>query len=133
MEELWCQKVEREAGEKLAALMSLPTPESQDDLGTEETFDPWSLFPLYGSYDGTFDKCALDVLCEIRDGNKVRQDLGAEMFREMMCNLHLCSYGTSPRACFPTQEFRELLPAFIAKWEAYSLIVWDGWRAQTDA
>jgi hypothetical protein len=124
-EELWCHKVDREAGERLEALLALPMPASRYDFGDEAFFDPWSLFPLlYGSYSGEFDECALDVLREIQSGDKVRDDLGAEMFREMLCNLHLCDYGTSPRVCFPTPELRKLLPDFIAKWEAYSAIQW---------
>jgi len=126
MEELWCHKVDREAGERLAALMALPMPESEYELGAEGSFDPWSLFPIYGTYDSDFDQCAIEVLEELRTGEKIRNDLGAEMFREMLCNLHLCDYGTSPRVCFPTQEFKALLPSFIDKWKAYSALHWDG-------
>jgi hypothetical protein len=124
MEELWCHKVQREAGEKLDALMAMPLPSSIYESDAE-SFDPWSLFPLYGSYSGEFDECALDVLRELRDGQKERRDLAAEMFREMLCNLELCDYGTSPRVCFPTPEFRERLPRFIEMWEAYSAAQWS--------
>lgn len=121
--EPWNQRVEREAAEKIAALLALPVPESPHDGGAG-VFDPWDIFPLYGSYSSDFDECALDVLRELQAGVKVRDDLGAEMFREMLCKLHLCSYGTSPRGCFPTESFREQLPAFVEKWAAYSAVQW---------
>lgn len=130
-EEPWYIKVEREAGEKLAALLAQPLPETEYDIGSLDEdgndlfFDPWAMFPLlYGNYSGEFDACAIAVLEELRDNRKTRSDLGAEMFREMLCNLHLCSYGTSPRVCFPTTDFRLHLPALIAKWRAYSLLHW---------
>jgi hypothetical protein len=122
-EERWCDKVDREAGEKLEALLALPL----DDgfMSTGECFEPWSLFPcVYGSYSGDFDKCAIDALTELVEGKKRRSDLGAEMFREMLCNAHLCDYGTSPRVCFPTREFLELLPVLLEKWKAHSLAYW---------
>lgn len=123
MEELWIHRVQREAAEKLDALMARPLATSQDDLDADN-FDPWSLFPLYGSYSSDFDECALDVLRELRDDRKERRDLGAEMLREMLCNLEFCEYGSSPRVCFPTPQFRERLPRFIEMWEAYSAVQW---------
>jgi hypothetical protein len=117
-------RVEREAAEKLAALLILPLPDP-DCLGEVGRFDPWSLFPLYGAYDSEFDECALAVLRELLAGKKARDDLAAEMFREMLCNLGLCDYGTSPRVCFPTAALREQLPALIEKWEAFSALHWS--------
>lgn len=125
-EEPWHERVKREAAEKLTALLALPMPESRYDCGAEGYFDPWSLFQLYGSYSSDFDECVLEVLRELRDDIKNRRDLAAEMFREMLCNLNLCDYGTSPRACFPTTRFRALLPELIDKWEAYSAVQWSG-------
>ena len=122
-EESWSERVDREAGEKLAALLALPL--NDGCMSDGEYFDPWSLFPaLYGTYCGSFDKSAIEVLTELAKGEWKRSDLGAEMFREMLCTAHLCDYGSSPRVCFPTREFRELLPAFIEKWKAYSLAHW---------
>ncbi len=123
-EELWCQKVDREAAEELQAMLALPNDE-QGYMSEGESFDPWDLFPLlYGSYCGSFVRCAIEVLSELKDGEKRRDDLGAEMFREMLCNKHLCDYGTSPRVCFPTSNFRPLLVPLIEKWKAYSLVKW---------
>lgn len=130
-DELPVYRRQREAGEALAALMAKPMPATEYDIGScaddgsDLFFAPWSMFPLiYGSYSGEFDQCAIAVLKELRDHTKVRSDLGAEMFREMLCNLDLCSYGTSPRVCFPNSEFEALLPELIAKWEAFSAIQW---------
>ena len=132
-EELRITKVEREAGERLAAILALPMPEGRDFIGCDGEFDPWKVFPaLYGSYCSDFDVCAVEVLCEIRDGEKKRHDLGAEMLREMLCVSNLCSYGTSPRVCFPTQQFSELLPSLIDKWRIYAALQWgDGWYEDT--
>ena len=125
MSELPCMKIDREAGERLAALLALPMPESGDMLGTEGEFDPWEIVPgLYGSYSSEFDKLAIEVLCDVRDGTHMRTGLDAEIFREMLCTAHLCDYGTSPRACFPTTEFRELLPVLIERWRAYAELAW---------
>lgn len=125
--ELWVDRLEREAAEKLDALMALPLPEHELDVGSDEFFDPWRLFPLlYGTYSNDFDECALDVLRELDNKTKVRDDLGAEMFREMLCRLNLCTYGTSPRVSFPTSPFFQRLPKLIALWEAYSAMQWKG-------
>lgn len=113
-------------------VLARPLPESPDMLGIEGEFDPWDIFPtLYGSYCSSFDQCALDVLSEIRDGHRKREDLGADMLREMLCTSNLCDYGTSPRVCFPTQQFSELLPALIEKWRTYAILAWgDDFNSQ---
>lgn len=118
-------KAQREAADRVRGLLSLPMPEASDMLGTEGEFDPWDLFPcLYGSYSGEFDKLAIEVLCELRDKTIRRGDLAAEMFREMLCNADLCEYGTSPRVCFATSYFAEVLPALIERWRAYAELAW---------
>jgi hypothetical protein len=123
MNELPYQKADREAAEKVAAELRKPLAESAEENFGPDNFDPWELFPLFGSYSSDFDEMAIEVLKGL-DENNPRSDLAAEMFREILCKMHLCDYGTSPRACFPTQEFRVLLPEFIAKWEAYSKLQW---------
>ena len=123
-EEPWYMKVEREAAEKVEALLKLPIDELQL-MSTGESFDPWSLFPcLYGTYSSDFDKCAIEVLTELIEKEKNRRDLGAEMFREMLCTAYLCNYGSSPRVCFPTERFKPLIQPLIEKWRAYALVIW---------
>lgn len=124
VDEPFYMKREREAGERLAALLALPMPTHKFDIGSEGFFDPWEMFPLYGSYSSDFDECAIQVLDELQTGDKTRHDLGSEMFREMLCNLDLCEYGTSPRVCFPTGRFKELVPALIERWKAFSALQW---------
>lgn len=125
----WIKEREDAAAARVSALLALPLPESPEALGSEEDFNPWKVvFPaVYGSYCGAFDKCAIEVLEELRDHDRRREDLGADMLREMLCVADLCSYGTSPRVCFPTQQFEALLPALIEKWRAYAISKWDGW------
>jgi len=90
-----------------------------------DEFDPWEIFPcLHGSYDSRFDECAIDVLTEVMNFDRKREDLGADMFREMLCNLNLCDYGTSPRVCFPTTAFKEVLPELIEKWKQHAELAW---------
>jgi hypothetical protein len=125
MAEMSYQKAERKACEKVTAALTLPLPESEEQLGIVGEFDPWDLFPsLYGSYDGDFDKLAIEVLEDIQNGTHKRRDLAARMFREMLCTADLCDYGTSPRGCFPNPGFKSLLPELLEKWRAYSLIAW---------
>ena len=109
------------------------------DPNTNESmyFEPWDLFEnsVYGHYSSDFDQCAIDVLDELITGKKVRTDLGADMFREMLCVLALCDYGSSPRRCFPTQEFKTVLPKLIGRWKAYAMITWSdcaeiAWRGE---
>ena len=119
-------RVERDAAEKLWTSLNLPLPENRSALGSEGYFNPWDMFPVYGSFSSEFDGCALDVLIELSRDTKSRGDLGAEMFREMLCTMHLCNFGSSPRECFPTTVFRELLPALISKWRAYYWVQWGG-------
>jgi hypothetical protein len=122
MDEPWYKRVQREAAERVAAQLALPMPD-EGAVGEEGRFDPWDLFPsLYGSYSSEFDRCAIEVLSEIRDREHRREDLGADMFREMLCTAELCDYGTSPHACFASQQFGELLPALIEKWRDYARI-----------
>lgn len=92
----------------------------------DDGFDPWALFPaLYGSYSSSFDECALDVLRELRDREKRRDDLGADMFREMLCTAEMCDYGTSPRVCFWALD-AALLQRLIDRWAEWSAIQWVG-------
>jgi len=123
-EERWCQRVDREAGERLTVILAKPMSEDRDMISVDD-FNPWEAFPaLFGSYSSDFDDCALQVLEDIRDGKFTRTDLAAEMFREMLCTANLCDYGTSPRVCFPTREFGALLPSLIEKWKAYYNLQW---------
>ena len=125
----WIKQREDAAAAKVAEILARPMPESRDMMGVEGEFDPWDIFPaIYGTYCSSFDKCAIDVLSEILAGDKLRRDLGAEMLREMLCVADLCEYGTSPRVCFPNQQFKALLPALIEKWRAWALLAWgDAW------
>ena len=136
-EENFYDRKEREAAEKVAALLRRRMPENSDDVGIpsrpdgsfheeDAAFDPWDMFPIYGSYSGDFDECAIDVLQGMLDRNREhRADLAANMFREMLCIMGLCNYGTSPRYCFPSTRFREMLPELVEKWRAYSKIMWQ--------
>jgi hypothetical protein len=112
-------ELNQNAAAKVREILDRPAAEARE-LQSIHDFDPWDIFPaLYGSYDSDFDDCAIDVLTELRDGEKRRDDLGAEMLREMLCVANLCDYGTSPRFCFPTSEFKALLPELIDKWCSY--------------
>lgn len=115
---------QKEVASRVAEAMKLPVMDAVTQYEFETFFDPWELFPIYGTYSSDFDQCAIDVLEEIRDKRKARDDLGAEMFREMLCRMDLCDYGTSPRVCFSTTEFEAVLPAFIEKWKAFSKAHW---------
>lgn len=115
-----------EAAEAVRTLLALPMPSNRYDLGLEEFFNPWSLFPLlYGSYSSEFDDCAIATLKDIHARLHLRQDLASEMIREMLCNIQLCDYGTSPRFPFPTPEFEKLLPTLIERWEEFSKVQWS--------
>jgi len=61
---------------------------------------------------------------EILASERKRNDLSADMFREILCVAEPCNYGTSPRVCFPSSDFKPLLPKLIAKWKAYAVINW---------
>lgn len=116
---------QREAVQRVRAEMAKP--DTDQDFAHSDAFDPWELFPaLYGAYSKSFDDCAIEVLEGLASDPKdwSRDDLGAQMFREMLCTSNLCDYGTSPRACFPTQEFAGVLPELIARWKAYRDRVW---------
>ena len=108
------------AVEKVKA--ELAKPDTEENFTHADDFNPWELFPsLYGTYCRSFDDCAIDVLKGLASRPMCwnRSDLAAQMFREMLCTADLCEYGTSPRVCFPTPEFKEVLGDLIARWEAY--------------
>ena len=106
--------------------MALPDIPDDDMYSDGERFNPWDLFPcVYGSYSSAFDDMAVTVLADVLSGSHVRDDLASEMFREMLCVSGFCDYGTSPRVCFPTPEFRDRLPAFIERWNKFRAIKWQ--------
>ena len=117
-------QIEQKATAKVREILDRPDA-SHRDLRFSDDFDPWDIFPaLYGSYDSAFDDCALDVLCELQEGERRREDLAADMIREMLCTADLCEYGTSPRTCWPTPSFKALLPELIQRWRAYAKQSW---------
>lgn len=129
----WIYESHRAAAAKVRAELAKPI--ADDGQLHAEVFDPWELFPcLYGTYSQAFDIMALDVLRALALAADDKWDealalqrketLAHEMFREILCTSDLCDYGTSPRVCFATLEFAEVLPELIAKWEAFSLAHW---------
>lgn len=125
MEELPCQKADREAAERVQALLAKPDAYDCYTMSDEE-FDPWALFPSFlGSYSAAFDDLAIDVLERIQEPRADGETLAHEMFREMLCTANLCDYGTSPRVCFPTNNFRPLLPELIERWKRYRAMMWE--------
>ena len=123
----WITERNEKAASIVKAALAKPAPKSEDDLGTD-FFDPWEdIFEhpqLYGNYSAEFDICAVDILEELLAHEFKRNDLGAYMFREILCRNSLCDYGTSPRTCFVTTEFERVLPELIAKWKDYSKAHW---------
>ena len=129
----WIVQREKDAVAKVQEVMACPMPDDMNDRDNALEFDPWEIFPcLYGSYDKEFDLCAIEVLTEVMSLDRKRDDLAADMFREMLCNLYLCSYGTSPRVCFPTSAFKEVLPELVEKWKRYSELVWPPTKEPTN-
>jgi hypothetical protein len=117
--------------DELKTILDRPLPPNPEYAGVidEKTnkpmyFDPWEIFPFYGNYSSAFHDMALRVLENLLAGRFDDEGLAEEMFREVLCNLELCDYGTSPRVCFPTNEFRVLLPSLIKKWREYYQIIW---------
>lgn len=119
------RKAESEAVAALREWADLPVPMDNWELGSEGVFDPWDFFGMYGSYSSEFNDLAIGVLTDIRDRVFTDRGLAGEMFREMLCFKNLCDYGTSPRVCFATQPFREVLPMLIEKWTAYNAVMWE--------
>lgn len=119
------QQRERDAEARLRAELAKPI-DIYEVCDADDAFNPWSLFPaVYGSYSSDFDERAIDVLREILNQDKKRTDLGAEMFREMLCVADLCDYGTSPRVCFWACGIdKSLLPQLIGKWAGWSALRW---------
>jgi len=122
MSENWYTKQEREAGEELEKLLAKPNAPTSDYIGVidektnePEYFDPWDIFPVYGNYSSEFDDMAIKTLENLLAGTFEDKGLAYEMFREILCKKNLCDYGTSPRVCFPTTQFKELLPQLIDK------------------
>lgn len=119
------EKIEKESIEELKKILAKPV-DFNSELGVEE-FDPWEIFPLYGSYSSAFDDMAIATLTDILEGtyNAPKDyELASEMFREMLCKKELCGYGTSPRSCWANQSFKDLLPGYIEKWKQYYKLNW---------
>ena len=118
------QERQRLAAGRLRANLDRPVPTTEHEVGCEGFFDPWELLPVYGTYDADFDGMAFEVLTDIIDGNVLRNDLPARMFREMLCVADLCEYGSSPRVCFPTVAAKPMFPEWLDKWRTFSSVVW---------
>ncbi|WP_242136951.1 hypothetical protein [Sphingomonas sp. TREG-RG-20F-R18-01] len=96
-------------------------------------FDPWNVFPeVYGSYSSDFDDMAILVLENIlanKWGAANGESLAHEMFRKMLCTAGLCTYGTSPRGCFPDyvdgRDIRPELECLLEKWREYRIAAWS--------
>lgn len=116
-----------EAVEILKAQIAKPVGR-EDGWTNPDHFDPWEAFPcVYGSYSSEFDDMAIRVLENLmhqRSGRDGGEALAHEMFREMLCVADLCDYGTSPRVCFPTAQFAEILPPLLEKWREHARVVW---------
>jgi hypothetical protein len=111
----------------LELALQKPIAKTHDDRYVEH-FDPWEdLFPMfYGCYSGEFDEMAIRVLENIDLSVRGSEEtLAHEMFREVLCNAGYCDYGVSPRVCFATREFSDLLPELIEKWKLYSKYYWS--------
>lgn len=127
MSELYDIREAREVEEKLEMALALPPiPEGDDPYSDGECFNPWDLFPsLYGTYSSDFDEMAIAVLIDVEKGTHERTDLAAQMFREMLCTSGICTYGTSPRVCFPeTEKMRDLIAKLVEKWIEYASLKW---------
>lgn len=127
----------------LEKALALPDAQTKEQTAhADKYFDPWALFPeLYGSYSSQFDELAINVLEDLQTSAAAlsskelgawskacgyrRRDLASEIFREMLCTKDFCDYGTSPRVCFATGKFAEVLPQLIEKWKAYYKATWD--------
>lgn len=131
----WIAEKQTKAADKVKAEMAKPVPTNTLDgeftdpgeilLGCDGVFDPWEIIGcMYGSYSDGFDICAIHVLEELLAKKADRDDLASYMFREVLCKLDLCDYGTSPRVCFATPQFYATLPELIAKWKAFSTVQW---------
>jgi hypothetical protein len=116
------ERREKEAAEELRLLLDKPL--SEYGSPSSDEFNPWDMLPLFGSYSSEFDEIALKVLKNLRDGSFKGESVVHEMFREILCDKGLCDYGTSPRVCFPTEQFKRMLPEYIEKWEKYSEKIW---------
>ena len=95
----------------LEAELAKRLPEYKDDWDGDEVFDPWALFPaIYGSYSSEFYDAAILVLDNICNQKYVSESLPHEILREMLCVSGVCTYGSSPRVCFPENaKFNQIL------------------------
>lgn len=130
----WIAEKQAAAVAKVRAELAKPIAD-EACLSSDEEFNPWSLFPaIYGAYSGDFDWTMLEVLRSLQLASEDdwdaaiamqrRETLAHHIFREMLCTADLCDYGSSPRVCFSTLEFRQVLPDLIAKWKAFSQMTW---------
>lgn len=116
---------QKEAAAAVAALLERPMATDNQCISCED-FDPWGITPgLYGSYSSDFDDMAIRVLENLSIGSYEGEELAHELFRELLCNADLCDYGTSPRVCFPTTDFKPLLPRLIERWKEWRTMKWD--------
>lgn len=141
MGKLDAQSQEEKAVNRVKAIMARPIASEVDYEsgawgsifrdGTPIYFNPWDIFPaVYGTYSSDFDDCALDVLQGLLSRGVAptpapQHGLASEMFKEMLCVACLANYGTSPRVCFPTLMFKQILPELIKLWTEHRQRMWE--------
>lgn len=134
--EYW-QRKDKEAKERLAAMLALPMPKEEHELGVQGLFYPWGLIDgCVSAYNSEIEMLFIDVLVAVRDRTtfdilKRDRALASELVMHILADW-LCSYGTSPRGIFPrTEEVKAMLPELIEKWEVYARLRWgDDWREE---
>lgn len=130
MAEGFYQRAEREAAERLKALLDKPLPTDREMISSDD-FSPWDAFDkITGSYSGEIDEVAIQVLEAVRDRTtfdllKGENRVFVEFFLNVLAGHNYVDYGTSPRGAFATPgNVARLLPAWIDKWKAFNAIYW---------
>jgi len=116
--------LQRAAACRVSAALARPIPDAPE-WETLDDFNPWDLFPaLLGCHGPQLEQCAIDVLCDVRDTVRRRDDLAAAMFHEILCTAGLCEYDLDTLTGIATTEFKPLLPRLIEAWKAYARMKW---------
>lgn len=112
----------------LESALAKPLPNSQEDLGLEEFFNPWDdiVQGIYGSYSSESDRLMIATLEAVRDGKSFelidKEGFIIEFMLYVLAGHGLTEYGSSPRGSWPDQ--RDLWQPLIDKWKGYAAVAW---------
>lgn len=123
------QERQAQCRKELEMILAKPLPETSDDIGVSEFFNPWDdvIKGIFGGYSSESDDLMIETMEAVRDGKTFdlidKRGFVVEFMLYVLAGHDLTEYGTSPRGAWP--QHRDLWQPLIDKWKAYRNVAWS--------